>query len=247
MCSPSGWVFSRPVIAGIAGFLLSLPPAHAEWTLAAYLGGAHTVPTSLRLQAPQGNSDLLLQPVSYQTKPFQSPVYYGYRAGYFFTRHFGVEGEFTHLKVYAETERTVQISGTWQGVAMNESAPLDSVVQRFNITYGVNLILTNFVARKAFRPEGQAARFLLAGRVGVGFTVPHAENEILGVSNSEHYQVGHAAWQVGAGFEVRLWRRLYAETGIKYTRTDQSVDIAQGTAESQLKSTHAVAGFVWHL
>jgi lipid A oxidase len=231
--------------AVIGGFLL-LTPARAEWTLAAYLGGAHTARTSLRLQAPQRSTDLLVQPVDYQTKPFQSPLYYGYRAGYFFTPHFGLEGEFTHLKVYAETGRTAQISGTLQGVAIQETAPLDSVVQRFNITHGVNLVLADFVARKAFRQVGPSARFLLSGRVGVGTTIPHAENEVLGVSNQEHYQVGHPAWQVGAGFEVRLWRRLYAETGIKYTRTDQKVDITQGTATSLLRSTHAVAGFVWH-
>jgi lipid A oxidase len=239
-------LFSRHVAAGIGGFLLLLPPARAEWTLAAYFGGAHTAQTSLQLQAPQSSTNLLLRPVAYQAKPFQSPVYYGYRAGYFFTPHFGLEGEFTHLKVYADTGRTAQISGTLQGIAMDESARLDSVVQRFNITHGVNLVLANFVARKAFRQVGPAARFLLSGRAGVGLTVPHAENEILGASNLEHYQVGHPAWQVGAGREVRLWHRLYAEAEVKYTRTRQRVDIAQGTAESLLKSTHMVAGFVSH-
>ena len=232
--------------ARVGAFLLLVSPTRAEWTLAAYFGGAHTAQASLQLQAPHASTNLSIQPVSYQTKPFQSPLYYGYRAGYFFSPHFGLEGEFTHLKVYAETGPIAQISGTLQGVPISESAPLNSVVQRFNITHGVNLILANFVARKAFRQVASPARFLLSGRVGLGLTIPHAENEVLGISNLEHYQVGQPAWQLGAGLEVRLWRRLYAGGEVKYTRTRQNVDIAQGTAESLLKSAHGIAGFAWH-
>lgn len=240
-------VCCRSIAAPIGGLFLLLSPGRAEWTVTAYLGGAHTARTSLRLHAPELSTNLLLQPISYQTKPFQSPLYYGYRAGYFFTPRFGIEGEFTHLKVYAETERTAQITGTLQGAAINESAPLDSVVQRFNITHGVNLLLANFVARKGFRKTGSSARLLLSGRVGAGVTIPHAENQVFGISNVEHYEVGRPAWQLGVGLEVRLWRRLYAEAEAKYTRTRQEVDIPQGTAESLIKSTHGVAGFVWHL
>jgi lipid A oxidase len=234
------------IVGAIGGLLLLLSPARAEWTVTAYLGNARTAPASLRVKAPQLATNLLLQPISYQTKPFQSPLYYGYRAGYFFTPHFGLEGEFTHLKVYAETGRTAQITGTLGGSVIAESAPIDSIVQRFNITHGVNLVLANFVARKGFRKKGPSPRFLLSGRLGFGMTVLHAENEILGVSNPEHYQIGRPAWQVGAGLEIRLWRSLYADIEVKYTRTRQNVDIAQGTAESLLRSTHGIAGFVWH-
>ena len=238
---------SGKIVARISGLLFLLQPVRAEWTLTAYLGGAHTAQSSLRLQAAQLQTDLLLQPISYQTKPFQSPLYYGYRVGYFFSRNFGLESEFTHLKVYAETDGIAYIAGTLHGVSMNETASINTVVQRFNITHGVNLLTANLVARKAFRQAGSSARFLLSGRVGGGATIPHPENEVLGISNNEHYEVGAPAWQVGAGLEVRLWHRLYADSELKYTRTHEKVDIAQGTAESPLKSTHAVVGLVWHL
>jgi len=130
---------------------------------------------------------------------------------------------------------------------MNESAGVNSVIQRFNITHGVNLLLANFVGRRAFRGQGRSARFLVSGRVGVGFIIPHPENEVLGISNMEHYEVGAPAWQVGAGLEIRLWRRLYADSELKYTRTREQVDVAGGTAESLLKSTHLLAGIAWHL
>jgi hypothetical protein len=211
----------------------------AEWVAAAYIGGAHTFQTSLRIESLQ--ADLLIHPVSYAAKPFQSPIYYGYRADYFFTRHFRLEGEFTHLKVYAETGRTAQISGTVGGVPVSETAPIDSVVQQFDITHGVNLVLANFVARKSF---GQ--RFILSGKVGGGITVPHPENEVLGVSNDQHYQLGQPAVQCGAGFEIRLWRGLYADTELRYTRVRERVDIAEGTGESLLDTIHSTAGFAWH-
>ena len=69
----------------------------------------------------------------------------------------------------------------------------------------------------------------------------------LGISNMERYEVGAPAWQVGAGLEIRLWRRLYADSELKYTRTREQVDVAGGTAESLLKSTHLLAGIAWHL
>jgi hypothetical protein len=226
-------------------FLLS-QPARPEWVAAAYLGGARTAQTYLNIQSLEAATSLQIRPVSYSDKPFQPAIYYGYRAGYFFTRHFGLEGEFNHLKVYAQTERNAQISGTLHGVAVNETAPIDSVVQLFNITHGVNLLLGNFVARKAFRWSGELARFILSGKVGAGITIPHPINEVLGVSNVGHYQVGSPALQIAAGFEMRLWRRLYADTEVKYTRTRESVDIVQGTAESLLRNTHFVGGFAWH-
>ena len=168
-------------IAGlVVGFFLLLHPVRAEWTLTAYVGGAHTAQTSLQLRMPQSGTNLLFEPISYEGRSFQSPLYYGYRAGYFFTRHFGLESEFTHLKVYAETDPTAQISGSLQAAPMNESAGVNSVIQRFNITHGVNLLLANFVGRRAFRGQGRSAHFLVSGRVGVGFTIPHPENDVFG-------------------------------------------------------------------
>jgi hypothetical protein len=231
---------------GFAALLLTADPAHSEWVAGAYTGDAHTAQTSLCIQAAAWATNLYINPVSYSTEAFQSPIYYGYHAGYFFTRHFGLEGEFTHLKVYAETERLAQISGTLLGVPVNENVPLNTLVQRFNITHGVNLLTGNFVARTMFHQHGLHPRFILSGRIGGGITIPHAENEVLGIANEEHYQAGSPVRQAGADFEIRLWRTLYFDTGVKYTRTRENVDLAQGTAGSLLDSTHVTGGLTWH-
>jgi hypothetical protein len=173
------------------------------------------------------------------------PSIYGYRAGYFFSRHFGFEGELTHLKVYGETGRMAQISGLLYGAPLNETALVSSVVQEFNITHGVNLLTGNFVARKALGPDA-SARFVLELRVGAGVTIPHPINEVLGVPNAQEYQIGSPAIQVAGGLDIRLWRRLYAITEAKYSRTNETVNIAHGTARSLLNSGHVIGGLALH-
>jgi hypothetical protein len=240
------WVASGCLAA--SAFVLVPRPCKAEWSVAAYLGGAHADQTSLQIQMPGSATSLLIHPISYADRPFQSPLYYGYRAGYYFNRfhrHFGFQGEFTHLKVYAETDRVAQISGMLNGAPINETAVVSSVVQRFDITHGVNLLTGNFVFRQPLRATG-SSRFVFLARTGAGVTIPHPENEILGTLNMQRYQVGSPVIQFGAGLEVRLWRAIYALTEVKYTRTNETVDIAQGTGTSLLNSAHAIAGLEWH-
>lgn len=229
----------------IWALLLCSRPGAAEWVVAAYLGAAHTAQTSLHFQVPDESTDLTLRPISYADKPFTPAIYYGYRAGYFFSRHFGFEGELTHLKVYAETDRLAQISGVLYGAPVNETALVSSVVQEFNITHGVNLLTGNFVVRKALGPEA-SARFVLEARFGAGITIPHPINEVLGVPNAQAYQIGSAAIQLAGGFDIRLWRRLYAITEAKYSRTNETVNIAHGTATTLLDSAHVIAGLALH-
>jgi hypothetical protein len=66
------------------------------------------------------------------------------------------------------------------------------------------------------------------------------------VPNREHHQIGSPAIQLAGGFEMALCKNLYAATELKYTRINERVDLAQGTAASLLNSTHATAGLAWH-
>ncbi len=230
--------------------LLAARLAHSQVVAGIYFGDAHTASSSLSMQTPATATNLLITPVSYATHAFQAPLYYGYHAGYFFRRfrrYLGLEGEFTHLKVFAETNKQAQITGLLHGIPVNETTPIDTIVQYFNITHGVNLLTGNLVARKFFLQTGARPRLILSARAGAGITIPHPENEILGIPNVQHYQIGSPAWQLGADGEIRLWRALYFDTGFRYTRTRESVDIAAGTATSLLNSFHLLGGFTWHL
>ncbi len=226
--------------------VLLLPrSAPAEWVVTGYLGAAHTAQTSLQFQVPDESTNLTLHPIAYADKPCTPAIYYGYRLGYFFSRRFGFEGELTHLKVYADTNRLAQISGVLYGMPVNETALVSSVVQQFNITHGVNLLTGNFVARKALGPE-TAARVVLEARVGAGATIPHPINVVLGEPNVQGYQIGSLAVQAAGGVEIRLWRGLYAITEAKYTRTNETVNIFHGTAATLLNSAHLIGGLAVH-
>jgi hypothetical protein len=123
--------------------------AYADWTLGVFVGMAHTRPASLTLIQPREDTDVTLSPVRYRSESLAPPIYYGYRVAFFpGSRWLGVEGEFVHLKVVADTARDVEMSGTLRGSPVGGSAPLSSIIEAFSITHGVNLLLVNAVARR---------------------------------------------------------------------------------------------------
>lgn len=221
--------------------------ARAQWEVGGYIGGAHTQTSYLRLSQPALGNSFLFRDVRFRGESFQSPLYYGVRGGYFFTPHWGAQVEFIHLKVFANVERVVPVQGTLNGAPLSTSLPMDSVVQRFSISHGVNLLLTDLVFRQSLLPVPgeRLGRLLLNFRLGLGGTVPHPESEIQG-HGDEHYQAGSLALQAAAGAEFRLWRGLYWTAEYKYTRTRQQVDVFEGTAATLLESNHLVTGPTFH-
>src|SRR4051794_19214586 len=63
-------------------FLLAPATAHADWTLAAYIGTAWTQSTTLTLdRGALGRSTF--SGVPFDSHSFEGPLYYGYRGGWF--------------------------------------------------------------------------------------------------------------------------------------------------------------------
>ena len=185
-------------------------PAWAEWHMSGYLGGAHTQNTFLRISQPAQRTNLRFSDVDYAGESFEFPLYYGVRGGYFFSRRIGLEAEFVHLKVFAQVNRVLPVEGELEGMAVSGLIPMSSIVSRFSISHGVNLLLGNVTLRQGFfrRPGDKLGRLLLLGRFGVGGTIPHPESVVLGMGD-QHYEGGSPAIQLSGGLEVRLWRGLY--------------------------------------
>ena len=225
----------------------TVTPARADWTFGAFIGGALTRASSIHLAQNQPHTDLVLSPVHYRSESFDAPIYYGYRAGVFpRSGWLGVEGEFIHLKVIADTTRMTSVTGVLNGRPVSEPRPLEDVVQRFAITHGVNLVLANVVARymrAAARPS--VSRLILSGRFGVGASIPHAESTIADVSR-EQYEWGALSLQGAGGVEFRLTKRLYLTGEYKFTRTVQEVSVVNGTVRTPLRTHHLVAGVSGH-
>lgn len=236
----------KPLLSLLCAVVLTAT-AKAEWHAGGYIGAAHTQSSSLELNQPALGTSAVFDGVRYEGNSFQSPLYYGIRGGYFFHRHFGAEIEFIHLKVFAKVNRTVQAVGAINGTPVNSPVVMSSVVQRFSISHGNNLLLANAVLRQDFfRPGNEKlGRLIIYGKFGAGATIPHAESTIFAVAD-EHYQVGRPAIQLAGGAEVRLWRKLYWMAEYKFTRNRQRVDVPSGTAESLLLSHHGVTGIDIH-
>lgn len=245
-CASSPGGLRVALVALAAGCALQPAPVRADWTVAAYLGGAATRPSTLALAQPALGTDLTIDPVPFRGESFTPPVYYGYRIGYdrLGVPWLGIEAEFVHLKVYARTDRAARVEGRWRGRPVAETLPIGDLVQAFSISHGVNFVFGNIVARI---PLGgaPASRLHAAIRAGAGPTVPHAESTVGGVRAPEGYEIGALGWQVAGGLEARLAGRLSGMVEYKLTRTRQRVAVAGGEATVALVTHHAVFGLGW--
>lgn len=216
------------------------------WVVAAYLGGGHTAASDLTISQPTLGTNLAFREVRLSSQSFNSPLYYGLRGGYFLRRlpFLGFDAEFVHLKVFADPQQQVRVTGLLHNAAINTELPLREIVQRYSISHGVNLLLFNVAARQRIKHAAQG-RLLLSARAGLGPTFPHTESVIEGRAQ-EQYEIGHLGWQASGGAEFRLWRRFYALGEYKFTRTRQRGKVALGTAESRLRTNHGVFGVSYH-
>lgn len=219
------------------------------WVLTAYLGNAWTASSSLKISQPTLLTEITFDGIQFDTQSFDPPIYYGYRVGYFLPPlpFLGLEAEFIHLKVFADPQRPVQLSGVYRGAPLNGRLPLAQIVQEYAISHGVNLLLANVAGRYGWQrgPEHPAGRWIVTGRFGLGPTIPHTESTI-DQQHQEQYEVGRVGWQLAGGVEVKLWRGLYALGEYKFTRTRQRGKIFSGRAESLLRSHHGVFGLSYH-
>ena len=240
------------MLAHRSGLLLALLscasiPSFAQWTAAAYIGSAHTQNSFLDVEQPALGTNIRFHDVAYQGESFQPPLYYGIRGGYWFRRYWGAEVELTHLKIFARVDQPATVTGVLNGTPINSLSPINTIVQRFSISHGDNLLLANAVFHhQLWSSRGSdVPRAYIALRFGVGATIPHAESTIENAVD-EHYQAGSPAIQLAGSLEVRLWRRVYWMGEYKFTRTRQQVDVSSGTAATLLQSHHVVTGPAVH-
>lgn len=220
-----------------------------EWVLAAYLGGARTVASTLRINQPALNTQLVFDAVRFDGRSFDPPLYYGVRGSYFIRglSFLGIEAEFIHMKVYSDPTQRVRVTGLRRGAPLDQELPLGQIVQEYSISHGANLLLFNLAARWRilWSPDGSRSRLVLATRFGLGPTIPHTESTIEG-ERQQQYEWGRAVWQWGTGAELHIWRSLYALGEYKFTRTRQRGSVFAGFAESLLRTHHGVFGLSYH-
>jgi hypothetical protein len=228
--------------ASVMTSLLVPSTAGAQWAVTAFSGTSWTQPSNVRIERPAENQSLEFEGVHFDARPFEDAPYYGLRVTRFLSdrRRLGVEVELLHNKVYARTGDTVHVRGAFAGVPLDASVPMNTYVQRYNHTHGLNFLMANVVWR---RPLGGASgRFALMTRGGVGAVYP-GRDVVMGDLNVQGYEISGVGIQAAVGLTARLSHLFSAMVEYKFTHTRPEIDLTNGgrgrmTAASQ----HIVAG-----
>src|SRR5512141_1719115 len=88
---------SLPVVLAAIVTLNIVSVASAEWVVGAFAGGAHTIAGAVTV-TPPAVPTTVFRDVAFRGESFASPIYYGYRAGWFASRaaRVGIEAELIH-------------------------------------------------------------------------------------------------------------------------------------------------------
>ena len=235
-----------PRFVTAAALSVAAVPLDAESYIAAYVGGARTKAADVALERFQPGLRLTFENVRFRGNSFDSPIYYGYRAGHYLTRNVGVEIEFIHLKVHADLDRVVTLREISGGVETRLQARMRRYAEQFEVSHGLNMVLVNVVVRRALVGDDPPnARVALILRAGAGPTIPRPEVIVFGSSGGS-YEAGPVALQAAAGAEVKLWRGVHALTEYKYTFTSTSFGIPNGRATFDVHSQHLATGLAIH-
>ena len=220
--------------------------ALAETTGSFYLGHSHTGDSDIRVTQPGTGSDATFRNVSWRSESFKNPVYYGFRITHFLEERpeWGIGFDYTHDKVYAKTGRLALVEGTWNGVPVNEIAPIDRRVQSFGISHGVNLLGVNLYRRWMYRTDSTYSRGRWQPYIGAGLTyyLLHPENVVNGQNNEEGYKGGGFGYQMLAGLHYGLTPALGVFVEAKYNSGKVAVGTAGGRAETELNCSQLLAG-----
>jgi hypothetical protein len=195
-----------------------------------YFGANKTQPADITVKGD--GYDLTFPKVEFEARPFESPPYYGWRLGRFLndTRRLGVELEFIHLKVIANSDQ------------------LGPEVQQYRMTHGLNFVVANLTSRVPFgRSAYGDAPFALISRLGAGVTIPHGETTILNVLKEE-YEYGGLGAQAAVGLTARLKGRLSLVGEYKVTYAKPRITTAHnGTGQTTALTHHVAFGFAFGL
>jgi hypothetical protein len=235
------WVPTRSLIL----LLALVSPASAQWSVSAFLGDGAASPTRLELTSPSGDA-AVIERVQLADQSSQAPWYYGWRIARQIERlpWLGVEAEFIHTKTIADTAQLVRVHGRVNGTAVDGELPMAVVVQRFELSHGLNFLLGNVVVRWPSGSASSRPRTVMIGRFGAGPTIPHVESTLQG-QTEDAYQWARLAIGGGVGVEVRVVHQLFAVGDLKYTTTREEVDVGSAAIAGRFTTRHVTAGLMW--
>lgn len=152
-----------------------------------------------------GEKDIDLGLVNFDTNPFKSPLYYDLRVSKW-KDNSAWEIELIHHKIYAKKGD------------LNTS---NTEVSKFEITDGYNLLYGNYAQEVS---PGNIARF------GVGLVIPHPDVIINGERSHGPYQLGGVAFQAGIEHEFPINDSFIFSIEGKMTYSYAKINIDNGSS-----------------
>lgn len=207
---------ARRSLAFVVALIAAAPAsADAGWLLAAYVGQAWTAGSTMSVERA-GASEVRVDQ-TYASRSWQPPLYWGARVGHTISRdgRWSVELELIHLKVYARPT---------------------ALVQRFQLSHGLNFILVNLGFEQPVHP-----RVTIALRGGAGPTRPHVEATVAGMSRDE-YAWGRVGLHAAFGVNVSLTSHVFLVGEVKETYTRQRLAVGSAHVAAAFATTHVIAG-----
>lgn len=222
-------------------------PVEAEPFFEAFGGKHFQAASDLSLSQPGLATDVRYAGVRWQGRSFEPSPYYGYRFGYFFESRpwLGLRLQFIHAKAIAETGEAYRARGVLDGQAVDRDVRLDSTVQAFEVTHGLNSVTLGALARHGLdrSPEHPRGRTQLYAGFGLGPVIAHTENTVRGANRERSYYVGGTpVFELFGGARFFLTRRWLALSEYKLTHTALTMDVAGGTAHARFDTHHLTFG-----
>ena len=235
---------ARAILLALSLFAVALP-VRAEFDLSIFTGAAFTPDNDLDLHQ-LGGTDLTFHDVSYKGKDFETPPFYGARLLWFpsETSHWGFGGEFFHIKLYAQTDDTVDVTGQRNGTSLDGRERIGDTISQFSLSHGLNFALADVIYRWFPGPRGAGFPNCLQPFVGLGLgaAIPHVESNVNG-TQFEEYQVHGPGVQGIAGVNVDLTRHWGVMLEYKLTYANLgALDLPNGSIEITPLTHNFVAG-----
>lgn len=195
-------------------------PAVAEFELSLYSGVQSASDSTVKGNDPGGLGSYDFE-ASWEGRSEKMPPYWGIRGTWWRSDKFGLGLEFTHAKVYADSQ-TKQANGF-------------SILE---MTDGLNILTVNVTRR--WRSDGKRWVPYLSG--GLGVSVPHVEVETTGGKTLGYQLTGPAArWTLGIAYSINRRWSLFAEYGGTYSQNKADLDNG-GTLETDILTNAANLG-----
>lgn len=239
-------------LLAIGLLLLGLPAAvQGEAFLDLYAGKSFTQDSDLRIKQSRLGNDYTFEDVSFRDDSFKDPPYYGVRAGYFFERYpwLGLAVEFFHMKITADTSDVRPVDGTRNGAALSGGAKVNSIVQRFAVTHGVNYLTLDALFRYPLlqSPERFAkGRLQLYTGVGLGPVIGHPETRVDNIRSEPGYELAGLGVQGFVGARFLILKNLGLFTEYKFSHSALEVTVPSGHGRVHENTHHIVGGLTIH-